>query len=36
MSDTSKNPGEAKALTKEELGERLVAGEITPAQYLGL
>ncbi|KFE71772.1 tetratricopeptide repeat protein [Hyalangium minutum] len=36
MSDTPQKPGSAKAPSKEELGEMLVAGDITPAQYLGL
>lgn len=36
MSDTTKKADEAKAPTQEELGERLIAAEITPAQYLGL
>jgi tetratricopeptide (TPR) repeat protein len=36
MSDTPKTSGPADAPTREELGERLIAAEITPAQYLGL
>jgi len=37
MSDTPKNPEPAKqGPTQQELGERLIAAEITPAEYLGL
>jgi tetratricopeptide (TPR) repeat protein len=36
MSNPPQNPGSAKTLSKDEIGEKLVAGDITPAQYLGL
>ena len=36
MSDTPKNAAQPQAPSQQELGERLVTGEITPAQYLGL
>lgn len=36
MSNTPQKPADSTRVISEELGERLVVGEITPAEFLGL